>query len=101
MRRIAIILAVWISVVLAVGAGYVAVEGELAAKRGKERYLYRRLLQDQLARVRTSRPDVVWMGDSTILSLGVTSYPQILKGVLPDATSAAPYAKSSSTLLPP
>ncbi len=86
-RRVVVIVAVWITLVVAASAWYVAAEGDAAELRGRVRYGYRGVLRAQVARAARERPTVVWMGDSTILALRSISYPQLLHGVVPGISS--------------
>src|SRR5690242_5862720 len=87
LRRVTVIVGVWLGLLLAAVAGYVQVEGDAAVARGLDRYVYRESLKRQLARTSGTPPDVVWLGDSTMLGLIRPSYPQLLGGVLPDVPS--------------
>jgi hypothetical protein len=86
-RRVAVIVVVWLSLLVAAGTAYVRSEGDAALALGSYRHFYRTVLQGQILELSHSRPGIVWLGDSTILALRATSYPQILQGVLPNVTS--------------
>jgi hypothetical protein len=66
----------------------VAVEGNAAEARGRARYDYRARVKEQLQGVARTHPQVVWMGDSTILGFRSVSYPQLLGGAVPGVNSA-------------
>lgn len=87
MRRVAVIVSVWL--VLLVGGALGAYEfGDgAAAARGWTLYGYREILKKQIRQTSRSRPGVVWLGDSTMLGLRRPSYPQMLEGVLPDVSA--------------
>lgn len=78
----------WLALVLAVAWGYVALEGDRALARGRRRYLYRHSLARQLRDALRARPEVVWLGDSTILGVRDRSYPQIVRGAVAKTPSA-------------
>jgi hypothetical protein len=81
--RIAIIVTAWLGVVAVAGVAYWLVAGDAALQRGRQRYLYRETVKQQVERTAAARPTVVWIGDSTIIGMGTISYPQIVKGGLP------------------
>jgi hypothetical protein len=86
-HRLAAIVVGWLGVLLAACAIYWPVAADDAVFRGRRRYAYRESLKHQLERTVAERPEVLWMGDSTILGLRADSYPQIVKGGLPEISS--------------
>lgn len=88
MTRVVIIVVVWLAVLVGGGWLYVAQMGREAWARGADRYLYRITLERQIEEMAAARPDVVWMGDSTVLGLRAISYPQVLRGGLPGVSYA-------------
>ena len=87
MRRVAAIVAIWLAIVVGVGAGSYTLENGAAQSAGWSIYGYREILKKQIRKASRSRPGVVWLGDSTMLGLRRPSYPQMLGGVLPDVSS--------------
>lgn len=87
-RRVVVIVAVWLAGLLAAAVAYVALEGDAAEARGRERYSYRDRLEEQLREVARTHPRVIWMGDSTILAFRSISYPQLVRGAVPGVRSA-------------
>jgi hypothetical protein len=87
MRRVAIIVGVWLAIVVGVALGGHRYESGAATSRGWGLYAYRELLKKQIRRTSKSKPGVVWLGDSTMLGLRRPSYPQLLQGVLPNVSS--------------
>jgi hypothetical protein len=77
MARVAMILAVFAGVVTATAWGLVAAFGGAALDTGWALFSYRLALAQEIAAVRSA--DVVWLGDSTIMTTGGRrSYPSLL-----------------------
>jgi hypothetical protein len=77
MARVAMILAVFAGIVTATAWGLVAAFGGAALDAGWGLYNYRLALARQIAAVRSA--DVVWLGDSTIMTTGGRrGYPRLL-----------------------
>src|SRR5258705_7795916 len=87
MRRVAVIVATWLVLVVGVAVGSYRFESGAASSAGWSLYGYRELLKKQIRKTSRSLAGVVWLGDSTMLGLRLTSYPQMLQGVLPDVQS--------------
>jgi hypothetical protein len=79
-RRVTIVVVVWLVTLVALARVYVAVMGDVAERRGVARYQYRANFEAQLAETMRTRPAVVWLGDSTIMAFNGPSYPQLIKG---------------------
>ena len=87
MRRVAVIVTSWLVLVVGIAVGSYRFESGAASSAGWSVYAYREILKKQIRKTSRSRPGVVWLGDSTMLGLRRTSYPQMLQGVLPDVQS--------------
>jgi hypothetical protein len=87
MRRVTVIVGLWLAIVVAAGIGGYNFENGAASTAGWNRYGYREVLKKQIRKTARSRPGVIWLGDSTMLGLRRPSYPQILDGVVPEVTS--------------
>jgi hypothetical protein len=87
MRRVAIIVAVWLGLVVGVALGAYRFDDGAALGRGWTLYGYREALKKQIRGTARARPGIVWLGDSTMLGLTRPSYPQMLQGVLPDVSA--------------
>jgi hypothetical protein len=87
MRRVIVIVGVWIILVAGAALGGYNFENGAAISTGWSRYGYRETLKNQIRTTWRSRPGVIWLGDSTMLGMRRPSYPQFLQGVLPNVSS--------------
>jgi hypothetical protein len=88
MRRVTVILGLWLVLIVGAAVAGYRYESGRAASRGWTLYGYREILRKQLRETSRSRPGVVWLGDSTMLGLKRPSYPQLLQGVEPDVSAS-------------
>jgi hypothetical protein len=82
-RRVAVIVAAWLATLAGAVAAYQWLTGDAAVERGRERFLYRATLKQQLEDVVREQPAIVWMGDSTMFGITRIAYPQLVGRAMP------------------
>lgn len=87
MRRASVIVGVCIATTAVAAGAFSCAFGTRAMARGRGLYDYRLGLERQLAAAAAVRPQVVWLGDSTVLGLRDVSYPQVIARRHPELRS--------------
>lgn len=85
MRRVLVIVTVFLLGLATVVGIAVAQWGEAALARGARTYRYRTNLATRIRRPPAARRLVFWLGDSTVMAMRRASYPQLLRGRLAKA----------------